>query len=136
MLSFLIIRLVHVHSCVFQVSRGKVKFVALDAELQVILTTYDYVWYFLFSSFYLLNFLVLGSDATHLFLISRRIKEGMMSETGTHERLIIELKGEYAKLYNMQASAFATSIADLFPGLEFYQFTGILVSYSGSSRRT
>ena len=33
------------------------------------------------------------------------MKEGMVVETGTHEQLM-ELKGEYAKLYNIQASAF------------------------------
>ena len=40
-------------------------------------------------------------------LVSTRcMKEGMVVETGTHEQLT-ELKGEYAKLYNIQASAFA-----------------------------
>ena len=34
------------------------------------------------------------------------MKEGMVVETGIHEELM-ELKGEYAKLYNIQASAFA-----------------------------
>jgi len=34
------------------------------------------------------------------------MKEGMVAETGTHEQLI-ELRGEYAKLYNIQANAFA-----------------------------
>ena len=34
------------------------------------------------------------------------MKEGMVAETGTHKQLM-ELKGEYAKLYNIQASAFA-----------------------------
>ena len=49
----------------------------------------------------------LGSDTKfHFLLISRCMKEGMVAETGTHEQLM-ELKGEYAKLYNIQASAFA-----------------------------
>ena len=40
------------------------------------------------------------------FFTSRCMKEGTVAETGTHEQLM-ELKGEYAKLYNIQASAFA-----------------------------
>ena len=34
------------------------------------------------------------------------MKDGTVAETGTHEQLM-ELKGEYAKLYNIQANAFA-----------------------------
>ena len=41
-----------------------------------------------------------------IFYISRCMKEGTVAETGTHEQLL-DLKGEYANLYNIQASAFA-----------------------------
>ena len=53
------------------------------------------------------------SDTNGSFLISRCMKEGMVAETGTHEQLI-ELKGEYAKLYNIQASAFTGKPRDSF----------------------
>ena len=43
---------------------------------------------------------------TKHFLISSCMKEGTVAEAGTHGQLM-ELKGEYAKLYNIQASAFA-----------------------------
>ena len=55
---------------------------------------------FLYFSFTCLNFLFA------VLLFYRCMKEGMVAETGTHEQLM-ELKGEYAKLYNIQASAFA-----------------------------
>ena len=55
---------------------------------------------------YLIHFLVCVLIRTNHFLISRCMKEGTVAETGTHEQLM-ELKGEYAKLYNIQASAFA-----------------------------
>ncbi|KAF8803164.1 P-loop containing nucleoside triphosphate hydrolase protein [Phlegmacium glaucopus] len=37
------------------------------------------------------------------------MKDGMVAETGTHEQLM-EAKGEYAKLYNIQASAFVDNL--------------------------
>ena len=52
------------------------------------------------------NIFVCVSDTIELFFVSRCMKEGTVAETGTHEQLM-ELKGEYAKLYNIQASAFA-----------------------------
>jgi ABC-type multidrug transport system fused ATPase/permease subunit len=55
--------------------------------------------------YYLLNFLVSVLIRTNHFLVSRCMKDGMVAETGTHEQLM-ELEGEYAKLYNIQASAF------------------------------
>jgi ABC-type multidrug transport system fused ATPase/permease subunit len=55
---------------------------------------------------YLPNFFVCVLIRSNYFLISRCMKEGTVAETGTHEQLM-ELKGEYAKLYNIQASAFA-----------------------------
>jgi len=37
------------------------------------------------------------------------MKEGTVAETGTHEQLL-KLKGEYAKLFNIQASAFVDAL--------------------------
>ena len=56
--------------------------------------------------FVLFKFLVCLLIQRNHFLISRCMKGGMVAETGTHEQLR-ELDGEYAKLYNIQASAFA-----------------------------
>ena len=48
---------------------------------------------------------ILSSPCSQILLISRCMKDGMVAESGTHEELM-EIKGEYAKLYNIQASAF------------------------------
>jgi len=37
------------------------------------------------------------------------MKDGMIKEVGTHEELMNIAHGEYAKLYNIQASAFIES---------------------------
>jgi ABC-type multidrug transport system fused ATPase/permease subunit len=60
-----------------------------------------------FKKLYLPNFLVRVLIRTKHFLIYRCMKEGSVAETGTHEQLM-KLKGEYAKLYNIQASAFTS----------------------------
>ena len=65
----------------------------------------DYVRFFK-KSYNVPNIFVCVSDTIELFFVSRCMKEGTVAETGTHEQLM-ELKGEYAKLYNIQASAFA-----------------------------
>jgi ABC-type multidrug transport system fused ATPase/permease subunit len=68
----------------------------------------DRIMYVPFSLFYLLIFLIYVLIRMNHFLMSRCMKEGKVVETGTHEQLM-ELKGEYAKLYNIQASAFASA---------------------------
>jgi len=55
----------------------------------------------------LIYFLICDLIRRNDIYISRCMKEGMVAETGTHEQLM-ELNGEYSKLYNIQASAFAS----------------------------
>jgi ABC-type cobalamin/Fe3+-siderophores transport system ATPase subunit len=46
---------------------------------------------------------------TRILVVSRCMKDGTVAESGTHEQLL-KANGEYAKLYNIQASAFADGV--------------------------
>ena len=66
----------------------------------------DQIMCVVFIPYFMLNFFVCVLIRTDHIFNSRCMKEGMVVEIGTHEQLM-ELKNEYAKLYNIQASAFA-----------------------------